>query len=96
MQHVSYTLIQNQCIFLKPFLALRLGNKLLQKLNLSCEKYRKLIRLINNYSEFSLGNVTYIQYLCDYEQDLENEKNYDVVSEFDVPRDISIEIGFLG
>jgi len=47
-------------------------------------------------SEFSLGNVTYIHYLCGYEQDPENEKNYDVVSEFDVPRDISIEIGFLG
>jgi len=47
-------------------------------------------------SEFSLGNVIYIHYLCDYEQDLENEKNYDVVSKFDVPRDISIEIGFLG
>ena len=47
-------------------------------------------------SEFSLGNVIYIQYLCDYEQDPEDEENYDVVSEFDVPRDISIEIGFFG
>jgi hypothetical protein len=47
-------------------------------------------------SEFSLGNVIYIQYLCGYEQDPEDEENYDVVSKFDVPRDISIEIGFLG
>ena len=47
-------------------------------------------------SEFSLGNVIYIHYLCGYEQDPEDEENYDVVSEFDVPRDISIEIGFFG
>jgi hypothetical protein len=47
-------------------------------------------------SEFSLGNLIYIQYLCVYEKGPEDEENYGVVPEFDVPRDISIEIGFLG
>ena len=63
-----HILIQNQYIFLTILFVLQLGNKLLHKLNLSCEKYRKLIRLINNYSEFNLGNVTYIQYLWNYEE----------------------------